>query len=221
MIGAIISLLIYMQCQRKSLETLTGQPRRAQLVEHLPRGPPPLPHQRSGARGCPQYRAARGPQAGIDPCVICAGCSARLSTPPSDSASVNRRVVVRNFSAAACPPAIRNEIIPLNGNPSAGGGASSAPPMKRRAWGAQHAPRERIFCAASTRSCRAARGRSPRRRPARQRVHARRRARSARAASCGGAASSRRAARARSRMRSARRRLRSAGSAAFRRRRLG
>ena len=50
--------------------------------------------------------AAARASASIDACVIVAGCAMRLSTPPSDSASVKHREVSREtFDADAVPPA--------------------------------------------------------------------------------------------------------------------
>ena len=56
---------------------------------------------------------------GMLPCVICAGSSARLSTPPSDSARVKSLVAVKNLPASSAPPRIRNEIMPPYGKPPA------------------------------------------------------------------------------------------------------
>src|SRR4029453_8066204 len=58
-----------------------------------------------------RLRGAANGESAVDACVICAGCSIRLSTPPSDSARVQTLVRATISTASSSEPA-RNEIIP-------------------------------------------------------------------------------------------------------------
>src|SRR5256885_901524 len=57
-----------------------------------------------GATSRPVTPPPRRASASIDACVIVAGCAIRLSTPPSDSASVKCRSADVNSSTASRPP---------------------------------------------------------------------------------------------------------------------
>src|SRR5439155_1365310 len=57
----------------------------------------------------PSLRRVSG---GTEACVMIAGCSIRLSTPPSDSATVNSRSALRKVRAAGSPPLITQVSIP-------------------------------------------------------------------------------------------------------------